>query len=80
MSSQNHGYVVTSDSLAATDLELTHINQNDNSVEGVRHKTAPAFSVQYHPEAKPGPDDSDYLFDDFMQMIDLFMEGGNKDA
>jgi carbamoyl-phosphate synthase small subunit len=80
MSSQNHGYVVTSDSLAATDLELTHINQNDNSVEGVRHKTAPAFSVQYHPEAKPGPDDSDYLFDDFMQMIDVFMEGGYKDA
>ena len=80
MSSQNHGYVVTNESLVATDLELTHINQNDNSVEGVRHKTAPAFSVQYHPEAKPGPDDSDYLFDDFMQMIDLFMEGGNHDA
>ena len=75
MSSQNHGYVVTEASLAGTELELTHINQNDGTVEGVRHRLAPAFSVQYHPEARPGPDDSDYLFDDFMDLIDQWERG-----
>ncbi len=80
MTSQNHGYVVTSESLKHTDLELTHFNQNDGSVEGVKHKNVPAFSVQYHPEAKPGPDDSDYLFDDFIHMMDSYWEGGKKDA
>ncbi len=76
ITSQNHGFVVRADSLANTDLELTHINQNDGSVEGIRHKLKSAFSVQYHPEARPGPDDSDYLFDDFLMMIDAFWEGG----
>lgn len=80
ITSQNHGYVVTDESLANTELELTHINQNDNSVEGVKHKSVPAFSVQYHPEAKPGPDDSDYLFDDFIDMMDAFVKGGVQGA
>ncbi len=80
MTSQNHGYVVTVDSLAKTDLELTHTNQNDQSVEGVRHKFVPAYSVQYHPEAKPGPDDSDYLFDEFIGMMERFAEGGKRHA
>lgn len=80
MTSQNHGYVVTPESLLGTDLVLTHINQNDGTVEGVRHKTAPAFSVQYHPEARPGPDDSDYLFDEFLRLVDEFAKGGARDA
>lgn len=69
ITSQNHGYTVEESSLEGTDLELTHINQNDGTVEGVRHKLHLAFSVQYHPEARPGPDDSDYLFDRFLDMI-----------
>ncbi|MGZ4133941.1 MAG: glutamine amidotransferase-related protein, partial [Tumebacillaceae bacterium] len=75
ITSQNHGYVVVDESLQGTDLELTHINQNDGSVEGLRHTKYPAFCVQYHPEARPGPDDSDYLFDRFMDMIDAHWEG-----
>jgi len=80
ITSQNHGYVVTDDSLVGTELALTHINQNDGTVEGVSHKRYPAFSVQYHPEARPGPDDSDYLFDNFMDMIDAHVEGKWQDA
>ncbi|TCP52415.1 carbamoyl-phosphate synthase small subunit [Tumebacillus sp. BK434] len=75
ITSQNHGYVVVAESLEGTGLELTHINQNDGSVEGVRHTEHPVFSVQYHPEARPGPDDSDYLFDRFMEMIEAHWEG-----
>lgn len=69
MSSQNHGYSVTSDSIDDTDLEVTQININDRSIEGLRHKTLPAFSVQYHPEACPGPEDTGWLFDEFVQSI-----------
>lgn len=53
-----------------TDLEITHIEINDETVEGVRHKTLPAFSVQYHPDAAPGPHDADHLFDRFIELMD----------
>lgn len=69
ITSQNHGYTVTESSIAGTDLVVTHINNNDKTVEGLKHAKYPAFSVQYHPEAAPGPEDSSYLFDDFLQMI-----------
>ncbi|QSO53857.1 glutamine-hydrolyzing carbamoyl-phosphate synthase small subunit [Alicyclobacillus curvatus] len=75
ITSQNHGYMVDSDSLADTDLTLSHVNQNDGSVEGLIHRYLPVFCVQYHPEARPGPDDSDYLFDDFMTMVDDYRQG-----
>lgn len=68
--SQNHGYAVDADSLVHTDLEITHIEINDETVEGVRHKTLPAFSVQYHPDAAPGPHDADHLFDRFIELMD----------
>ena len=69
ITSQNHGYTVKEDSLAGTDFEVTHINNNDKTIEGVRHTKFPAFSVQYHPEAAPGPFDNSYLFDRFIEMI-----------
>jgi len=69
ITSQNHGYTVNEASIEGTDLEVTHINNNDKTVEGVRHKKYPAFSVQYHPEASPGPQDNSYLFDRFIEMI-----------
>ncbi|MGE3608486.1 MAG: carbamoyl phosphate synthase small subunit [Bacteriovoracaceae bacterium] len=69
MSSQNHGYAVTTDSVEKSELEITQININDKTVEGLRHKTLPAFSVQYHPEACPGPEDTGWLFDDFLSSI-----------
>jgi len=69
ITSQNHGYTVREDSLAGTGLQVTHINNNDGTIEGLRHEKYPAFSVQYHPEAAPGPIDSGYLFDEFLDMI-----------
>ncbi|HEY9677089.1 MAG TPA: glutamine-hydrolyzing carbamoyl-phosphate synthase small subunit [Drouetiella sp.] len=69
ITSQNHGFAVDADSLPA-ELELTHLNLNDNSVEGFRHKTLPIFCVQYHPEAAPGPHDSNYLFERFVELIE----------
>ena len=69
MSSQNHGYAVTDASVNNSDLEVTQININDRTVEGLKHKTLPAFSVQYHPEACPGPEDTAWLFDDFLSSI-----------
>ncbi|MBN2476960.1 MAG: glutamine-hydrolyzing carbamoyl-phosphate synthase small subunit [Pirellulales bacterium] len=65
---QNHGFAVEADTLP-DELEVTHLNLNDNTVEGVRHRKLPAFSVQYHPEASAGPHDSDYLFEQFRQML-----------
>jgi len=69
ITSQNHGYTVKADSLEGTGLIITHINNNDKTIEGLKHSTYPAFSVQYHPEASPGPFDSSYLFDDFLEMV-----------
>jgi carbamoyl-phosphate synthase small subunit len=69
ITSQNHGFAVDRDSMS-DDLELTHVNLNDNTVSGFRHKTLPIFCVQYHPEASPGPHDSDYLFGEFMSSME----------
>ncbi|MBB6636343.1 carbamoyl phosphate synthase small subunit [Cohnella thailandensis] len=69
ITSQNHGYTVKEESIVGTDLEVTHINNNDKTIEGLKHKKFPAFTVQYHPEAAPGPFDNSYLFDRFIQMI-----------
>ena len=71
ITSQNHNYAIEESSLPAN-VEVTHINLNDNTVEGIRHKELPAFSVQYHPESAPGPNDSLYLFSEFRQMIEEF--------
>jgi carbamoyl-phosphate synthase small subunit len=69
ITSQNHGFTVKEESIAGTELEVTHINNNDKTVEGLKHKRYPAFSVQYHPEAAPRPYDSSYIFDRFLDMI-----------
>jgi carbamoyl-phosphate synthase small subunit len=69
ITSQNHGFCVDPDSLPASDVEITHVNLNDHTNEGMRHRSLPLFSVQYHPEASPGPHDARYLFDDFISMM-----------
>ena len=70
ITTQNHGFGVSPDAIRASEtVEITHVNLNDDSIEGIRIKNKPAFSVQYHPEATPGPHDSRYLFDDFIAMM-----------
>ena len=70
LTSQNHGYAVNKESIANTDVEITHISINDESVEGLRHKKYPTFTVQFYPEASPGSEDANYLFDQFIDMIE----------
>lgn len=67
---QNHGFCVDIDSLNKKDIELTHVNLNDQTLEGMRHKKLPVFSVQFHPESAPGPHDAEYLFGNFISMME----------
>jgi len=69
ITAQNHGFCVDPDSLPSNDVEITHLNLNDHTNEGLRHRSLPLFSVQYHPEASPGPHDARYLFDDFIALM-----------
>ena len=73
ITSQNHGFCVDMESLKDPDIELSHINLNDNTLEGLAHKKVPLFSVQYHPEASPGPHDAGYLFDRFVEMMRSYL-------
>jgi carbamoyl-phosphate synthase small subunit len=70
ITAHNHNFAVDPDSLKQSDVDLTHIDLNDNTLEGLRHRSLPLFSVQYHPEASPGPHDSYYLFKDFVKMME----------
>jgi carbamoyl-phosphate synthase small subunit len=72
ITSQNHGFAVEQNSFDS-DVDITYLNLNDDTVEGIQHKSWPVFSVQYHPEASPGPHDSEHLFDKFVN----FMKAGN---
>ncbi|MFX3622618.1 MAG: carbamoyl phosphate synthase small subunit [Ectobacillus sp.] len=78
ITSQNHGYTVEADSIQNTPLEITHVALNDGTVEGLRHKSAPAFTVQYHPEASPGPEDANELFEQFLTMIENRKQEGEE--
>jgi carbamoyl-phosphate synthase small subunit len=69
ITSQNHGFAVEADSLPAASVQITHLNLNDQTVAGLRHRQIPLFSVQYHPEASPGPHDADYLFEQFVETM-----------
>ncbi len=69
ITAQNHGFCVDPESLPSSDVEITHVNLNDHTNEGMRHRSLPLFSVQYHPEASPGPHDARYLFNDFVALM-----------
>ncbi len=72
ITSQNHGFTVNAEEIAKNkNIEITHLNLNDKTIEGIRLKNTKAFSVQYHPESNPGPYDSRYLFDEFVQNMAL---------
>jgi carbamoyl-phosphate synthase small subunit len=77
ITAQNHGFAVDPDSLPESEVEITHVNLNDYTNEGMRHRSLPLFSVQYHPEASPGPHDSHYLFRRFTEMMSEFASGKN---
>jgi carbamoyl-phosphate synthase small subunit len=70
ITSHNHGFAVDPDSLNLNEVEITHVNLNDQTLEGFRHRSHPVFCVQYHPEAAPGPHDSHYLFADFIKLME----------
>jgi len=76
ITAHNHGFAVDPDSLPSSQIELTHWNLNDQTLEGFRHRSMPVFSVQYHPEASPGPHDSHYLFGEFTKMMEEWQQGG----
>ncbi len=78
ITSHNHGFAVDPESLNETEVEFTHVNLNDATLEGFRHRREPLFCVQYHPEAAPGPHDSLYLFEDFKKLIADFKGGAKK--
>ncbi len=80
ITSHNHGFAVDPDSLNLNEVDITHVNLNDQTLEGFRHRSEPVFCVQYHPEAAPGPHDSHYLFDDFMNLIRTQRNGSPDDA
>jgi carbamoyl-phosphate synthase small subunit len=80
LTSQNHGYTVDPESLVDTRLEITHVALNDGTVEGLKHLDLPAFTVQYHPEASPGPEDSNHLFDQFIEMMNTHVKGEKQHA
>jgi carbamoyl-phosphate synthase small subunit len=78
ITAQNHGFCVDPESLPSSEVEITHLNLNDHTNEGMRSKTVPLFSVQYHPEASPGPHDSHYLFTQFTDMMKEFAKPGSS--
>jgi carbamoyl-phosphate synthase small subunit len=80
ITAQNHGFAVDPDSLNMSEIECTHMNLNDHTLEGLRHKSIPAFSVQYHPEASPGPHDSHYLFEEFKKLMLDFRKNSCQSA
>lgn len=78
ITSQNHGYTIIEASMDKNRMNVSHKNMNDGTVEGVRYKDVPVFTVQFHPEASPGPADTAYLFDEFMELMKIFKSGESK--